>query len=87
MNQLISTASVSENQLKNNIKVFPNPVTEQLFVEGVSGVKLKVINLLGELVINETLDTTINVSELKSGIYFLQINSGNSQSVVKFIKN
>ena len=87
LNQLISTASVSENQLKNNIKVFPNPVTEQLFVEGVSGVKLKVINLLGELVINETLDTTINVSELKSGIYFLQINSGNSQSVVKFIKN
>ena len=56
-------------------------------MEGVSGVKLKVINLLGELVINETLDTTINVSELKSGIYFLQINSGNSQSVVKFIKN
>lgn len=87
LNQFISTAGVTENQLKNNIKVFPNPVTEQLFVEGVSGVKLKVINLLGELVINETLDTTINVGELKNGIYFLHIRNGNERSVVKFIKN
>lgn len=87
LNQFLPSAGVNENQLKNNVKVFPNPVSEKLFVQGVSDLKLKVLNLLGETIIGETLADTINVSELKNGIYFLQINSGNSQSVVKFIKD
>ncbi|MEI8136608.1 MAG: T9SS type A sorting domain-containing protein [Bacteroidota bacterium] len=87
LNQFLPSAGVNENQLKNNFKVFPNPVSEKLFVQGVSDLKLKVLNLLGETIIGETLADTINVSELKNGIYFLQINSGNSQSVVKFIKD
>lgn len=87
LNQFIPNVGVQENSLKNNVKVYPNPATEKLFVEGVSEVKLKVTDLLGKVIIAENITNTIDVSALPTGIYFLSITSGTEQNVVKFIKN
>ncbi|MDO9001617.1 MAG: T9SS type A sorting domain-containing protein [Bacteroidota bacterium] len=87
LNQFISGVGLNEMSFKNNIKIFPNPVTETLYLEGISDCKLKVVNLIGETIINETSANSINVSELNSGIYFLQITSASNKSVIKFIKN
>lgn len=87
LNQFIPNVSVTENSLKNNVKVYPNPVTEKLFVEGVSEIKLKVTDLLGKVIIAESTTNTIDVSTLNTGIYFLNINNGTEQNVVKFIKD
>ncbi|MDP1799844.1 MAG: T9SS type A sorting domain-containing protein [Bacteroidota bacterium] len=87
LNQFIPNVGVQENSLKNNVKVYPNPATEKLFVEGVSEVKLKVTDLLGKVIIAESITNTIDVSALPTGIYFLSIISGTEQNVVKFIKN
>jgi polyhydroxybutyrate depolymerase len=87
LNQFILNVAVQENSLKNNVKVYPNPVTEKLFVESVSEIKLKVTDLLGKVIIAESTTNTIDVSGLTVGIYFLNITNGTEQNVVKFIKD
>ncbi len=87
LNQFLPGVGFNENSLKNNIKVYPNPTTEKITVEGVSELKLKVTDLVGKTIIAETIENAVNVSAINPGIYFLNIKSGNEQSVVKFIKN
>jgi polyhydroxybutyrate depolymerase len=87
LGQFVPNVGLSENTLSQNIKLFPNPVTEKLFIEGLSEANVKVINLVGEMIIQKNNANSIDVSSLNSGIYFLQITSGNTQSVIKFIKN
>lgn len=87
LGQFVPNVGLSENALSQNIKLFPNPVTEKLFIEGLTEANIKVINLVGEMIIQKNNANSIDVSSLNSGIYFLQITSGNTQSVIKFIKN
>ncbi len=86
LNQFVPTVGINENSLKNNIKIYPNPVTEKLFIDGPLGAKMKVTNLVGKIVIAENNSNSIDVRFLNAGIYFLQINSDNEQSVIKFVK-
>ena len=87
LGQFVPNVGLSENALSQNNKLFPNPVTEKLFIEGLTEANVKVINLVGEMIIQKNNANSIDVSSLNSGIYFLQITSGNTQSVIKFIKN
>jgi polyhydroxybutyrate depolymerase len=87
LSQFIPNVGINESSLAKNIKIFPNPVTEKLFIEGVSEANFKIINLIGETILEQNNSFSIDVNSLNSGIYFLQICSGNSKAVVKFIKN
>jgi len=87
LNQFLPGVGFNENTLKNNIKVYPNPATEKINIEGVADVSLKVTDLVGKTVITESTVNSIDVSTLTSGIYFLNVKSGNDQSVIKFIKD
>lgn len=78
---------------KNKIKLYPNPVSNNLTIENsfLGNLQLKVFNQFGQMVLKQnqnTASTLLNVSNLTSGIYFLNIDSkeGNSQTI-KFIKN
>jgi 1,4-alpha-glucan branching enzyme len=69
---------------KRNIKVFPNPVKDVLYVdEEVEVSTLKIMNLNG-MVVYETAGTnSVDVTSLKGGIYILQVNN---DRFAKFIK-
>ncbi len=73
------------------LKIFPNPVKDRLFLEADSTIDLKVriTNIAGQVLIeNESLNNNyIDVSRFPSGIYFLQFENGNDSGQVKFIKN
>ena len=79
---------------KESFQVFPNPVTNTLFLNDANNTeiyKVSIINQLGQIVLTSDtkFDTGINVSQLSNGIYFAQIsakNNSNSQTI-KFIKN
>jgi hypothetical protein len=74
--------NVDEVALSNGVNVFPNPATDQLFVqfdlEETIDVEVRLINTLGQIVSNrilngvqgETID--FNVSNLAIGTYFIQ---------------
>lgn len=76
---------------QNNFSFFPNPATnvlniktennfEQLLITDMSGRTIKTINS------NNTKQERIDVSDLNSGIYFIQVVSNGVSQVQKFIK-
>lgn len=72
--------------------ISPNPATSELFVSSASHFsKVQIIDALGKTVIthdaNYSAQTTINVSALAKGVYFLQINDGTNLTTKKFIKD
>ncbi|MBX3165177.1 MAG: T9SS type A sorting domain-containing protein [Bacteroidetes bacterium] len=84
--------SVDELENGNDeLKVYPNPANEMLNVElemkNESAVEIYVYNILGNVILNENVNiennvAQINVSALKSGMYFIKI--GNATQ--KFVK-
>ena len=70
------------DELGNSLKVYPNPTTNMLNVEGESMVSVEVYNTVGQRVMTQDVNgnkTQINTESLNNGIYFLRIfaNDGN----------
>ncbi len=81
-------------QNNRNIKVYPNPVQDLLFVEHNPATKNTVINIFsadGKLIVRKTalpgtVKTAIEVAGLNKGNYTISITDGNSSSASGFIK-
>lgn len=72
----------NNNYLNSNIKVYPNPVSNTLYIEklppSISDYHIKIFNNIGAELWNESLNvnkTNIDVSFLNTGIYYLQISN------------
>ncbi len=77
---------LAENQLAN-VKVFPNPVTKKLTVQGEHGtLTLKDMNgrMLSSFEHNSY--STIDCSDLNSGVYFLELRNDQGSYTQKIIK-
>lgn len=76
----------------NELKVFPNPVSDIISIEGYTGqLNVLIYNQLGEAVLSTNLtevNGSINISHLPSGIYFLRtIDKKHRYKTQKVIKN
>ncbi|WP_310559312.1 T9SS type A sorting domain-containing protein [Flavobacterium sp.] len=74
---------------KNNSIVFPNPTNTILNISTNDKIivqKAIIYNTLGQLLKIINTSSTIDVSELKAGTYFISIESENGKSTQKFIK-
>ena len=87
---------IQENDVVKQLSVYPNPANGKLNISGnfnVSGtVKYNVTNIIGatvfssELNISEGLQNkTIDISQLKAGIYILNIESEKGKAYTKFV--
>ena len=85
------------NEKNNNIKIFPNPTTNQITLEfeqnNSENTQIEIKNILGQTVYSETFKTnagihtkTIDTSMFQNGVYFVQLKSKNEIHSVKFIK-
>jgi hypothetical protein len=72
------------------VSVYPNPVTDILTVSGIqAGATLTITSLSGSIVRRQTLadtQTTLSVSSLPSGLYFVTVHSGKGTATFKIIK-
>lgn len=90
--EIVDALSVNEYE-SNLFSVHPNPVTSELTINGSIGIEvLSIIDINGRLLkqfskLNQVQNITIDVSNLNSGLYFLNIQSGNKQQTIKFIKD
>ncbi len=66
------------------IKVYPNPTTDVLVIDNVSGKEIDIVNTLGQVVLSQKymLNATINIQSLQSGVYFVKTKG----EAVRFIK-
>ncbi len=81
------TASTKSPQLTTNT-VYPNPANGILNLKlspDNSLINYKIINILGQLAITGT-ETIVDISTLKSGIYFIQLMTDRGIQNLKFTK-
>ncbi len=68
------------------LSLFPNPTTNKLTISGINNFDRYVIYSANGSKIKEGTSSTINVTILPQGIYFLRVEKGNQNLVKKFIK-
>lgn len=87
VNTVTSVNSVSDN---NNIRIYPNPVHEDLFIDlsKEMEINVEIVDVNGKLIKSEVINKSshIDVKNLTKGVYMVNLKSGKSTSVVRFIK-
>ncbi len=82
--------SVLEANYNKTIRLYPNPVKDNLTIESPTNAnqKLEIINLLGQTMYTYYIysKATIDVSSFPKGVYLIKINTPNGVVVKKFVK-
>lgn len=71
-----SVLSTNQNTIDNQIIIHPNPVRDELFIDGLepeSNILVVVYDVLGKEVFYQKSAESIDVSNFKKGIYFLKL--------------
>ncbi len=77
--------SINDN-LANRFELYPNPTSKHLQIKtGLRVDNIEVIDNSGHIVL-QTKKTDVNISSLKSGVYFVRIHSDNQTIMKKMIK-
>lgn len=75
---------------KNGFIVFPNPAGAVLNVQAGENIsKLALVNLLGQTILEQTVNGTqaqVNLSHVAAGTYILQVTAGNKITTAKVVK-
>jgi hypothetical protein len=87
------TLGINENELNGGVGIYPNPVSSVLYIKSDTEFgrsAIIVTDVLGKTVLETNYDnlqnTTLNIEQLNSGVYFLTVRSEKGQSVKKFVK-
>lgn len=79
----------TDEVLKNEIKIYPNPANKQLSIANFTGV-ITIYDSTGKLVLKAEditpIHNKIKTSDLTAGIYTIQLTQGNNNIYRKFIK-
>lgn len=85
--------NIESKSMVQNVSVFPNPVSDFLFLENANksaDLIVSVLNMNGQVLINRKIGggkSMIDMSKLSKGIYFVKINGDQSTLVKRIIKN
>ncbi|BAO77732.1 hypothetical protein WPG_3502 [Winogradskyella sp. PG-2] len=84
-----STLSLSDNEL-NSLKVYPNPVSDMLYVKSINLIKKIILyNMLGQIILEYKVnlqEASINLKMLEKGVYFLETQTDISTEIIELIK-
>jgi hypothetical protein len=81
-----SSLGINDQNL-TNVSIYPNPVIDKLFIQGLSSLsKVSIYNVLGKLVLSQTISEEIDVNQLSKGVYILKVIDEQKETTRKFIK-
>lgn len=88
---MLSIKPVSGEKAERNVTLYPNPAKNSITfnVEGENSYNIRVFDIMGKeyaSLIDISSNTTINIENLPTGIYFLQYINGSCSKSIKFIK-
>lgn len=89
LNTIIHTVSVPVVATPVDVKVYPNPATENIFVENLQNGQLTILSMNGSVVLTRditTAKTEIDLSRLPAGVYILKTVSKDGATTRKFVK-
>ncbi len=77
----------AEENLLQGVVLYPNPTSHFLYITERTLADVEIYDIAGKLVVTSAIvDSKIDVSALKSGVYFISIESNGLRSHKKFIK-
>ena len=84
----VNSSSLSlEDDTLTSVKIYPNPTQNTLYISGVSNqFNLQVFTITGQHILEDQNSTTLDVSQLKQGMYFIKLTEGQKSSYLKFFK-
>jgi hypothetical protein len=86
-NSLLSIETIENDDL---ISIYPNPIDQQLQISStfLGNIEIKIIDLTGKLIYENSFKNNleINFENYQSGVYFIQIELNENQSMMKVIK-
>ena len=88
-NICVTSLSTPSFEQKNNVTLYPNPVQNRLFINTEETQQYQIYSVLGSKISEGTLavGSGIDCSGLTSGVYFISLTNGLSQSsTLKFVK-
>lgn len=87
------TIGVNEVLNQNHILMYPNPANSIVYIKnnllGEATIKYDVLDVLGKIVVQNTTsknEFSINIADLKTGIYFVRLNINNNTVIKKLVK-
>ncbi len=88
--KIMETLSVHDETLDQNFKIYPNPVTENLFFESIheKPFDIRIFTIDGKMIKSKTKQNIKNISleDLSTGLYLLEIKMENKQYITKISK-
>lgn len=82
--------SVEQNTLLSKIRLYPNPINGNiLYLDTNQELEVKIIDILGKTLLTDSVNNAkkeVNISQLKTGTYFIKLTSENGSVTKKFIK-
>ena len=87
LNIIPTQTAVQEYSHQQPLEVYPNPASDVLYVKNLpcEQVDYSLFNTLGQVVATGSSSGTISVSELETGLYFLQIKGDNFLQTAKIV--
>jgi pectate lyase len=83
-----SNSIISKQDLRLNLKIYPNPATEYLNIQGEKGYIIKVYSSIGVLLntfILQNEETKVDLHNIEKGVYIIEIRNENLTTVRKVI--
>ncbi|MDD2635373.1 MAG: T9SS type A sorting domain-containing protein [Bacteroidales bacterium] len=84
---VINSMNIKNSEYLQNIKIYPNPLIDQLHIETVEKeINVKIYNLQGKLMLEAKNNKNVSVSHMPAGIYILKIITNKhiySQKIIK----
>jgi hypothetical protein len=80
--------NLENNEIAKKFTLYPNPVNGKLQLQlapNLDYTKATIYNYFGQLVL-QSKTTTIDVSSLAAGVYFIEVETNAGKGVKKFIK-
>lgn len=72
---------------KINCKIYPNPAKDRFFLSNAEGAVYQIRNIANQTVMTATYTSAgVDVTDLNTGIYFIDIRMGSDVQQLKFIK-
>jgi Zn-dependent metalloprotease/PKD repeat protein len=83
---IVATASGIDDEGAGSILIYPNPVSDHLNITCADDFSVILYDLNGRIVYSGTNDRLIDMSDIKPGIYVLELNTGNKLQKHKIVR-
>jgi len=81
------SVGVEENVLsEKEISIYPNPVSTKLNIESDTNYKMLLVDVMGNVILDQKVVNTLDVSSLKTGVYFIKFTGSDFSKTLKFVK-